>query len=200
MPRKTCSDLAATIPSTAISMLPPVPFLKPIGMLSPLAISRCGWLSVVLAPIAPHEITSPRYCGVNGSRNSVAVGSPCPHTSSRNWRARAMPSCTSYVPFRFGSLISPLPPHRRPRLLEVHPHQPPGSGPPPPTPATTADGRSPVPTSVSWIEHGPTIISIRPSTPLRISSICRRCPATCSRIDIRQWGTAASTPTADRAA
>ena len=105
MPRKTCSSLAASTPSAAIWTVPPVPFLKPMGMLSPLAISLCTWLSVVRAPMAPQEIRSPTYCGVNGSRNSVAAGRPSSQTRSRNCRAFAMPSLTSYVPFRLGSLM-----------------------------------------------------------------------------------------------
>lgn len=43
---------------TAIWQSPDVPFLKPIGIPSPDAISRWLWLSVVRAPMAPHAIRS----------------------------------------------------------------------------------------------------------------------------------------------
>ena len=51
--RKWCGRAAAWMASTAIFRLPSVPFLKPIGADSPEASSRCTWLSVVRAPIAP---------------------------------------------------------------------------------------------------------------------------------------------------
>ena len=110
MPRNTWRERAARMPSTAIWMLPPVPFLKPIGMLRPLATSRCVWLSVVRAPIAPHATRSPRYWGVNGSSHSVAVGRPRAHTWSRNSRAFASPALTSGLSFRCGSLMRPFQP------------------------------------------------------------------------------------------
>ena len=62
--------------STAIFRLPSVPFLKPIGADRPEASSRCTWLSVVRAPMAPHEIRSPMYCGEITSRNSLPAGKP----------------------------------------------------------------------------------------------------------------------------
>ena len=52
---------AALIASTAMRMLPSVPFLKPTGHDRPEASWRCDWLSVVRAPIAPHAIRSARY-------------------------------------------------------------------------------------------------------------------------------------------
>ena len=61
MPRKPWEERAEITPSTASCTLPPVPFLKPTGMLSPLAIWRCVWLSAVLAPIAAHDTRSAKY-------------------------------------------------------------------------------------------------------------------------------------------
>src|SRR2546425_11027607 len=61
--RKWCFWRAARIASTAILTLPSVPFLKPTGADRPDASSRCTWLSVVRAPIAPQDTRSPMYCG-----------------------------------------------------------------------------------------------------------------------------------------
>ena len=62
--------------SVAILILPSVPFLKPIGADRPEASSRCTWLSVVRAPMAPQEIKSPRYWGEITSKNSLPAGRP----------------------------------------------------------------------------------------------------------------------------
>jgi hypothetical protein len=71
-----CGDRAATTASTAVCVLPSVPFLKPTGMERPDASSRCTWLSVVRAPMATHDVRSAMCCGICVSRNSDAVGSP----------------------------------------------------------------------------------------------------------------------------
>ena len=52
---------ALTIASIAVWMLPSVPFLKPTGIESPLAISRWVCDSVVLAPIAAQLMSSAVY-------------------------------------------------------------------------------------------------------------------------------------------
>ena len=83
---------AACIASVAILMLPSVPFLKPIGADRPEASSRCTWLSVVRAPIAPQAIRSPMYCGLMTSRNSLPAGTPSRLMSSSSWRAMRSPS------------------------------------------------------------------------------------------------------------
>src|ERR1035441_2864358 len=57
-------------------MLPSVPFLKPIGADMPDASSRCTWLSVVRAPMAPQLIKSPMYWGDMTSSNSPPAGMP----------------------------------------------------------------------------------------------------------------------------
>src|SRR2546426_883419 len=72
--RKWCFWRAARIASTAILTLPSVPFLKPTGADRPDASSRCTWLSVVRAPIAPQDTRSPMYCGEITSRNSQPAG------------------------------------------------------------------------------------------------------------------------------
>ena len=74
--KNICGLLAAPIASDAILKPPSVPFLKPIGQDTPEASSLCPWLSVVLAPIAPHEIRSATYCGEIKSKNSVPQGTP----------------------------------------------------------------------------------------------------------------------------
>ena len=53
--RKWCGACAARIASTAMRTLPSVPFLKPTGQERPDASSRCTWLSVVRAPMAPQR-------------------------------------------------------------------------------------------------------------------------------------------------
>ena len=85
--RKQCGQEEETMASTAICRLPLVPFLNPTGMESPEASSRCTWLSVVRAPMAPHVIRSAMYCGVMVSRNSVAAGTPISPRRSSNPRA-----------------------------------------------------------------------------------------------------------------
>ena len=74
--RKWCFWRAASSASIAIFTLPSVPFLKPTGADSPEASSRCTWLSVVRAPIAPQDTRSPMYCGEITSRNSQPAGTP----------------------------------------------------------------------------------------------------------------------------
>ena len=76
----------------AILMLPSVPFLKPTGADRPEASSRCTWLSVVRAPMAPQAIRSPMYCGLITSRNSLAAGTPSRLMSTSSWRAMRRPS------------------------------------------------------------------------------------------------------------
>src|SRR5512141_460883 len=89
----TCSDfvtemkwwreLAVLIASTAMRMLPSVPFLNPTGHDSPEASCRCDCDSVVRAPMAPQAIASAMYCGEMRSRNSVPHGTPSSQISSR---------------------------------------------------------------------------------------------------------------------
>ena len=71
--------------------LPSVPFLKPMGMDSPEAISRWVWLSVVRAPMAVQLIRSAMYWGTTGSNSSVAAGSPMSARCSSRPRARRRP-------------------------------------------------------------------------------------------------------------
>src|SRR5467141_2903803 len=76
--------MAARTASIAICTPPSVPFLKPTGIERPDVSSRCTWLSVVRAPIAPHETRSEVYWGEIGSRNSQPVGSPSSASSRRS--------------------------------------------------------------------------------------------------------------------
>jgi hypothetical protein len=50
--------------------------LEADGAERPEASSRCTWLSVVRAPMAPQLIRSPMYWGEITSRNSLAAGTP----------------------------------------------------------------------------------------------------------------------------
>ncbi|MNU04080.1 hypothetical protein D3C72_2483520 [compost metagenome] len=72
--------------------MPSVPFLKPTGAEMPEASSRCTWLSVVRAPMAPQLIRSPMYWGEIMSRNSLPAGTPWRLISINNWRAMRRPS------------------------------------------------------------------------------------------------------------
>ena len=108
--RKWWGDWAALMASTAIRMLPSVPFLKPTGQDSPEASSRCTWLSVVRAPMAPQEIRSAMYCGVIMSRNSVPAGRPSSFTSHSSLRAMRRPSLMRKLLSMKGSLMRPFQP------------------------------------------------------------------------------------------
>ncbi len=90
--RKWWVAAAALMASTAILMLPSVPFLKPTGQDRPEASSRCTCDSVVRAPMAPQLMRSAVYCGVMVSRNSVAAGRPSSFISHSSLRARRRPS------------------------------------------------------------------------------------------------------------
>ena len=98
------------IASTAIFTLPSVPFLNPTGHDSPEASSRCTWLSVVRAPMAPQDTRSAMYCGVIMSRNSQPAGRPNVLMSSSSSRATRTPLLMSKLPSSSGSLISPFQP------------------------------------------------------------------------------------------
>ena len=103
MPKKAWADFAEIIASTAVWALPSVPFLKPTGIESPLAIWRCVWLSVVRAPMVDQQTRSARYCGTIGSRNSVPVNTPISAMERINRRAVRNPSSMSKVSLRRGS-------------------------------------------------------------------------------------------------
>src|SRR6185295_3973387 len=94
----------------AICTPPSVPFLKPTGMDSPEASSRCTWLSVVRAPMTTQDTRSDVNCGEIGSRNSQPAARPAQSLVDRE--AAVEPRVVDQS----------LPAHRRPRLLEVHPH------------------------------------------------------------------------------
>jgi hypothetical protein len=96
--------------STAVLVLPSVPFLNPTGIDSPDASSRCTWLSVVRAPIATHDVRSAMCCGICVSRNSDPVGRPMSLTSRRSWRARRRPLLMRKLSSRSGSLMKPFHP------------------------------------------------------------------------------------------
>ena len=109
-PRKWCGREAAWIASQAIFTLPSVPFLKPIGAELPDASSRCTWLSVVRAPMAPQAIRSPMYCGEMVSSSSLPDGTPSRPMSISSWRAIRRPSLMRQLSSSQGSLISPFQP------------------------------------------------------------------------------------------
>lgn len=107
--------------------LPSVPFLNPMGKETPEANSRCNWLSVVRAPMAPHEITegntvqyssfwtkrylqSAMYCGDIVSKSSEPTGTPRSVRSQSSWRAVRSPLLILKVPLMSGSFISPFQP------------------------------------------------------------------------------------------
>jgi hypothetical protein len=100
IPKKVWGWRAARMAFNAGATAPEVAFLKPSGMESPEAIWRCVCDSVVRAPTADQQIRSAMYCGVIGSRSSVAVGTPFSRTSPRKRRAVRRPSGMSSDPSR----------------------------------------------------------------------------------------------------
>ena len=121
-PRKRCGWAAARRASIAICTPPSVPFLNPTGIEHAEASSRWVWLSVVRAPIAPHETRSEMNCGVIGSRNSQPAGSPISARSSSRRRPRRSPSLIDERSVEVGVVDQALPADRGPRLLEVDAH------------------------------------------------------------------------------
>src|SRR4029450_3150600 len=107
---------------TATVRLPSVEFLKPTGIDSPLAISRCVWLSVVRAPTALQLIRSVTYCGTIGSSSSVPAGSPRRVTASNRARPRREPRPPVFGAVERRSADEPLPADGGARLLEVDAH------------------------------------------------------------------------------
>ena len=85
-------------------------FLNPIGQDEPEANSLCTWLSVVLAPIAPHEIKSAIYCGVITSKNSVPAGMPKSFMFLNNCLDTDNPLSISKELSRSGSFMRPFQP------------------------------------------------------------------------------------------
>ncbi len=110
MPRKLWGAPAERIALTATSSPPSVPFLKPTGADSPLAISRWVCDSVVRAPMAYQLIRSPRYCGDSGSSASEPAGSPISANCASSRRARTMPSSMRKESSMSGSLMKPFQP------------------------------------------------------------------------------------------
>jgi hypothetical protein len=82
---------AARTASMAICTPPSVPFLKPTGIERPDASSRCTWLSVVRAPIAPHDTRSEVNCGEIG-RGTRTRRQPSSFEVEQEPRARRRPS------------------------------------------------------------------------------------------------------------
>src|ERR1039457_1231601 len=110
IPRKVWGWDAARIALIAVWTEPSVPFLKPRGIERPDAIWRCVCDSAVRAPTADQHMRSAMYCGVTGSRSSVAVGMPRSRTSRRNRRAILRPEAMSFDPSRWGSMMRPFQP------------------------------------------------------------------------------------------
>lgn len=77
--------------STAMEMLPSMPFLKPIGKEIPEANSRWSWDSVVRAPMVSQDSRSAMYCGLIVSRSSEPVGTFMEVMVLRSWRAVRKP-------------------------------------------------------------------------------------------------------------
>src|SRR6185312_5072089 len=163
-----CDCDAACTASTAIFTLPSVPFLKPIGHDRPEASSRCTWLSVVRAPIAPHATRSAMYCGVIMSRNSQPAGTPSALMSHNRPRARRRPLSIRKLPSRSGSLIRPFQPtvvrgfskYTRITISSASPSSRRSSA---SLPAYSSAA------GVSWMEHGPITTTSRSSRPLMMA-------------------------------
>src|SRR5712691_2217264 len=174
-PRKRWGWATARSASMAICTPPSVPFLKPTGIDSAEASSRCTWLSVVRAPIAPQVTRSAMNCGVMGSRNSQPAGTPSAARSSSSRRARRSPSLIANEPSRRGSLIRPFQPtvvRGFSKYTRMTIRRSPASSSPSPfsRPAYSAAALG------SWTEHGPTTTIRRSSVPVRIAATSSRAP------------------------
>ena len=106
----------------AMRTLPSVPFLNPTGQERPEASSRCTWLSVVRAPMAPHETRSAIYCGVIMSRNSDPAGMPDSFNSSRSLPRQMQSLVDPEAAVEVGIVDQTLPTDRRARFLEIDAH------------------------------------------------------------------------------
>ena len=87
-----------------------MPFLKPTGQDRAEANSRCVWLSVVRAPMAPQEIRSDKYCGVITSKYSTATGTSISARSVNRCLAIFRPLSMLKLSSKSGSLIKPFQP------------------------------------------------------------------------------------------
>ena len=109
-PRKACGSRAETIAFIAVLISPSVGFLKPTGIDSPEASSRCIWLSAERAPMDAQLIKSAVYCGTIGSSSSEAVGSPSSVIALSVLRAVSSPPVILITPSSAGSTIKPRQP------------------------------------------------------------------------------------------
>ena len=90
-PRKLCGWALERMASMAIWTPPSVPFLKPTGMDRPEASSRCTWLSVVRAPMAPQDTRSEMNCGEIGIQELAAGGQSQLHQVEQQPARQAQP-------------------------------------------------------------------------------------------------------------
>ena len=88
-------------------------FLKPTGIDSPDASSRCTWLSVVRAPIATHDVRSAMCCGICVSRNSDAGRQPEVVDVEQQLAREAEPLVDVIALVEIGIVDEPLPADRR---------------------------------------------------------------------------------------
>ena len=117
-----CGERADSTASTAVCVLPSVPFLNPTGIDSPDASSRCTWLSVVRAPIATHDVRSAMCCGICVSRNSDAGRQAHVVDVEQQLARQAQALVDVEALVEVGIVDEPLPADRRARLLEVAAH------------------------------------------------------------------------------
>ena len=108
--------------SIATRTLPSVLFLNPMAAEKPEASSRCTWLSVVRAPIAPQLSRSAMYCGLEVSSSSLPAGTPSALMSISSERAMRRPFVDAKAAVQVRVVDQALPAHRGARLLEVHAH------------------------------------------------------------------------------
>lgn len=159
---------AAWHASTATPNVPSVPFLKPIGKDRPDASSLCSWDSVVLAPMAPKESRSARYCGEMVSSISEPIGTPVLVKFTNSCLALCRPLLMLKVLLTSGSLINPFQPtvvlgFSRYALITMHRSF-----------CSSSDSFFSLcayscAASRSCTEQGPTITSTRSSRPVMIS-------------------------------
>ena len=154
--------------------LPSVPFLNPIGIDRPEAISRWVWLSVVRAPMAVQLIRSAMYCGTTGSSSSVAAGRPSLRQVEQQGPGPSQAGVDVVAAVEVGIVDHPLPAHRGAGLLEIHPHHHLQLVAVSARWALAMRSAYSLAASTSWTEQGPTITSCRWSPACRIALILSR--------------------------
>jgi hypothetical protein len=108
--RKWCGACAARMASMAILHIAVGAVLESHRTRQSGSQLAVNLLSVVRAPMAPHDTRSAMYCGVIMSRNSQPAGTAALVDIEQQLAPMRKPSLMRKLPSRLGSLISPFQP------------------------------------------------------------------------------------------